>query len=179
LVISRFASGLFFFTSAGIRLIDNDNPVYLLNVVVSLVEQYWKGQVMQTNPFEVVKKLVDLLPFYIPFRTSKLILGYLIIQPHVCDCPSLRLEPFWISNILGVKEDAMYGALRALHSVLAFSEPRNALDTEVRFLDAFFPHHLNYPERPAEYLVSLDEIATFLWRRFMAILQQCMITGCK
>jgi hypothetical protein len=187
LTISRAASGLFVFASTVLRFIDDDeNPVYRLNVVIAFLEKPLNQQPSRINPLALLDALYDRILQEMSsstVETAKLILGYLVLSDQIHAVGERNFAPdqtpFWMCNVLLLEQYIVYGTLRKLRSVLGFPEPQRAYDEPVRFLHASFSDYLIDHERSHICAVDLDETATYLFHRYMAILQQYGKHGCK
>ncbi|KAJ3560593.1 hypothetical protein NP233_g10737 [Leucocoprinus birnbaumii] len=177
LMLSNISSGHFAFASTAIRYIDDPsygNPVSRLNRVVSILHKRFSRHDSDKNPFHALDTLYAQIMADIPtdvLPITRSILCYIAILNRIERYRPDRESTVTTCNIMGLEQHVFYGALRKLHSVLGFPEPRKGLLHPVRFLHTSFSDYLESLAPSSPYKLKLSETATCMWRRYMEILR--------
>jgi hypothetical protein len=146
--IATAASGLFAYASTVVRYIGDPHygdPAAQLNEVLVAIDGGPKDDASGTNgplaQLDVLYgRILSKIPDKVMVNTRKLLL---LCLGNDWSGESLRMQ----CNLLGLTEDAAYGAIRHLYSVVKVSEPDKADDEPIEFFHKSFKDYLYDFER--------------------------------
>ncbi|KAF9442193.1 hypothetical protein P691DRAFT_503790 [Macrolepiota fuliginosa MF-IS2] len=173
LKVAGASSGLFVFASTVTKYISVDRPASRLKLITSLIDQCKLNSTrISSKPFTLLDMLYTQVMSDIPedlLPVAKSLLGYF----HLLTEQSLFLNGLVVAcNILGLRQDEAYDALRKLHSVLSCPHPGNAEDHGIKFFHTSFSDFLFDRSRSQNYYVDLDQECTNIWRCYTRILKE-------
>ncbi len=179
--IANKSSGLFVFASTVTNYISDEDPVYRLNVVVSLinhVDQHSGGSSADENPFLMIDLLYSSIMADIPKRLLpilKSLLGFYHLQSVIIHPLASKREKMGLvdaCNILGFQQNEAYAALRKLRSVIIYPSPKAAQREDIRFFHASFSDFLLDSFRSGVYHIDLNLELVGIWRSFARIMKE-------
>jgi hypothetical protein len=146
--IATAASGLFAYASTVVRYIGDPlygDPAAQLNDVIAAIDRSPIDDASGTNgPLaqldSLYGRILSKIPNKVMVNTRKLLL---LCMGSDWSGESLRMQ----CNLLGFTEDAAYGAIRHLYSVVKISEPEKADDEPIEFIHKSFKDYLYDFER--------------------------------
>lgn len=175
--IANTASGLFIFASTVILFVKNPNnedPVSQLQVILSVIDNSTPCPL--DNPFATLDALYTRILSGINSSILPIVqqlLGHLILRGGMLSLTNRGISLFYslimVSNILGLKRNSVYGALRRLHSVLYIPPQDRAHEQHIQFLHASFPDYLKDSKRSERFAIDLDMVAKNLLLRYHRI----------
>lgn len=177
--IARKSSGLFVFASTVTNYISDEDPVYRLKLVVSLIDQIEQcAGSTDENPFQMIDLLYSSIMSGIPKRLIPVVLcllGFYQLQDvvvHPLASKRGKLGLIEACNILGLEQSEVYASLRKLRSVIIYPSPKAAQREGIRFFHASFTDYLRNPSRSHVYHVNLDYELAGIWKCFSRIIKE-------
>lgn len=128
------------------------------------------------NPLLALNTLYSTILSSIPRSvrpTTKLVLAYFLYFNRIDHNASLVN----VSNVLGLPQSAIYGALQRLHSVVNIPKPDAANVLGIKFHHTTFPGYLQSLDRSHPFTIGLEEIGKDIWCHYFRILHQANNTG--
>lgn len=179
-LIIKAASGLFIFASTVIRFVADpgiSDPVSQLEIILSIISSTTTP--LEENPFATLDALYarivsNIHPSTVP--TVHRLLAHLLLRGDTLNIANPRVNHSYsllvVSNILELKRNVVYSALRRLHSVLHIPPQSLAHEQHIRFLHASFSDYLKDKRRSGGFAIDLTEMNTYLWRCYHRIKMQ-------
>lgn len=184
LKIARRSSGLFVFPSTIIRFISDEDPVSRLQYIISLIDRMEQHPTSSDNPFHTTDVLYSSILSDISdplLSVVKSLLGFCHLLFSVFARRSIldgrrEMKLVETCNILGLKQNEVYAALRKLQSVIAYPSPELAGEKGIEFYHASFSDFLLSPSRSQIYHLDLDQALVDIWRCYTRIIKQSLGT---
>ncbi|EKM76106.1 hypothetical protein AGABI1DRAFT_131622 [Agaricus bisporus var. burnettii JB137-S8] len=157
--IATAAGGLFAYASTVIRYIDDPHygdPAAQLRYVLEVIDAGGvNGMLQKDHPMAqldaLYARILSNIPDNVMVNARKLLLLYSSLGWHG---ETFRTQ----CNVLGLTEDAAYGAVRHLHAVAKIPEPDNADDEPLLYLHKSFEDFLFDPKRSGFSGNAVDEV---------------------
>ncbi|KAF9445573.1 hypothetical protein P691DRAFT_805486 [Macrolepiota fuliginosa MF-IS2] len=178
MAIKKATRGLFAQANTLLRFVGDGSlygdPISQLEIVLAELDKHQPNGCTE-NPLASLDALYNHILSTVPstqIPTLQHILGFCLLRER-----SSSISLLLTANVLGMRQNVVYGALQRLHSVLDIPQPQEAHQKPIRFLHKSFSDYLTNPKRSGCFFLDTNKQSLTIMTCYIRMLGVALESG--